>query len=199
MAPFDELQVLWQNQPEAGSAHFDAAAAAGAFRRYGRRQDTINIAKSIALIGVTVYSVESMRHRPLFLFAVTLILFSAVLALITEWRNQRAIASFDFSAPSVAFVRGAIARLQQQRNPFHTREFAILFGAVFIGYNVMVVASYGKWTVPQRAIGHAAAAFLPAMIYVFARGVRAKRWEAECRPLVERLTVLLETLEERAR
>jgi hypothetical protein len=198
MAPFDELQVLWQNQPE-GAARFDAAAAAGAFRNYGRRQDIINIAKSIALAVVTVYSVGSMRHRPLFLFAISLILFSAVLALITEWRNQRAIASFDFSAPSVAFVRGAIARLQQQRNPFHTREFAILFGAVFIGYNLMVVASYWKWTVPQRALGHAAAMFLPASIYVFARWVRAKRWESECRPLLERLTVLLETLEERAR
>ena len=199
MAQFDELQVLWQNQPEAGPAHFDAAAAAGAFRRYGRRQDTINIAKSIALTVVTIYSAASMRHRPLFLFAVSLILFSAVLALIAEWRNQRAIASFDFSAPSVSFVRGAIVRLQKQRNPFHTREFGILFGAVFLGYNLMVVASYGKWTVPQRAVGHAAAIFLPAMIYVFARWVRAKRWEAECRPLVERLTALLETLEERAR
>jgi hypothetical protein len=199
MAPFEELQVLWQSQPEASARHFDAAAAAGAFRRYGRRQDAINIAKSIALVGVTVYSVTSMRHRPMFLFATTLILFSAVLALIAEWRNQRAIASFDFSAPSIAFARGAIARLQKQRNPFHTREFAILFGAVFVGYNVMVVASYGKWTVPQRAVGHAAAIFLPAMIYVFARWVRARRWETECRPLVERLTSLLETLEERAR
>jgi len=199
MAPFDELQVLWQSQPEPGAARFDAAAAAGAFRRYGRRQDAINFVKSIALAGVTVYSVASMRHRPLFLFAVTLILFSAVLALVTEWRNQRAIAAFDFSAPSVAFVRGAIRRLQQQRNPFHTREFAILFGAVFVGYNLMVLASYGKWNVPQRVLGHAIALFMPALIYLFARWVRAKRWDAECRPLVERLTALLETLEERAR
>ena len=198
MAPFDELQVLWQSQPET-AARFDAVAAAGAFRKYGRRQDVINLVKSVALTGVTVYSVASMRHRPMFLFAISLILFSAVLALITEWRNQRAIASFDFSAPSVAFVRNAIARLQKQRNPFHTREFGILFGAVFLGYNLMVVASYGKWTVPQRALGHAAALFLPASIYIFARWVRAKRWEAECRPLVERLTGLLSTLEERPR
>jgi hypothetical protein len=198
MAPFAELQLLRHNQPEA-AARFDAAAAAGAFRNYGRRQDIINIVKSIALAAVTVYSLVSMRHRPLFLFAVSKILFSAVLALITEWRNQRAIASFDFSAPSVAFVRGAIARLQKQRNPFHTREFMLLFGAVFVGYNLMVLASYDRWTVPQRVIGHAAAVFLPSAIYVFARWVRAKRWEADCHPLVERLTVLLETLEERAR
>ena len=199
MAPFDELQALWQSQPARGAQRFDAVAAGGAFRRYGRRQDAINIAKSIALTAVTVNSVVVLRHRPLFLFAVSMILFAAVLALITEWRNQRAIASFDFSAPSVAFVRGAIARLQAQRNPFHTREFAILFGAVFFGYNLMVIASYYKWTVPQRVLGHAVAVVLPATIYVLARWVRARRWESECRPLVERLTRLLETLEERAR
>ena len=33
------------------------------------------------------------------------ILFTAALALLAEWRSQRAIARLDFTAPSIAFVR----------------------------------------------------------------------------------------------
>jgi hypothetical protein len=199
MAPFEELQALWQSQPAQMLARFDAAAAANAFRRYGRRQDIINTAKTVLLAAAIVDALVFSRHRPVVLFAVCLMLLCGFVALVAEWRTQRAIAAFDFSAPSVAFVRAAIARLQAQRNPLHTREYAILFGAVFVGYNAIVISSYGKSTMLERVIGHAMGAILPVMIYVVGRAVRARRWDAECRPLVDRLSALLETLEERAR
>jgi hypothetical protein len=63
----------------------------------------------------------------------------------------------------------------------------------------MVFASYSKWNLTQRLIGHSFAIFLPAAIYAFGRLVRARRWEAECRPLMDRLSLLLHTLEEPAR
>ena len=199
MAPFDELQVLWQSQPVQTPPRFDAAAAANAFRRYGRRQDIINTAKVILLLGAIVDGIVFGRHRPVVLFAISLMLLCGFLALLMEWRNQRAIASFDFSAPSVAFVRAAIARLRAQRNPLHTREYALVFGAVFVGYNAIVISSYGKSTVGERVFGHAIGVTLPVMIYLVGRAVRARRWEVECRPLADRLIALLETLEERAR
>lgn len=197
MAAFEELQSLWQSQDGRAAPRFDAAAAASAFRRYGRRQDIINTVKAVLLSAAMVQVVLVGRHRPLFLFAFSMIVFSGVLALITEWRNQRAIAAFDFSAPSVAFVRGTIARLRQQRNPFHTREFAILFGAIFVGYNLMVLNAYDKWPLSQRIAGHLMGTLFPIVIYGAGRMFRARRWEAECRPLVDRLTLLLATLEER--
>jgi len=199
MAPFDELQVLWQNQPTKTVPRIDPAQFAGEFRRYGRRQDIINTAKAILLTAVVVDAVVFGRHKPIILFAVCLMLFSGVLALIAEWRNQRAIAAFDFSAPSVEFVRSAITRLQQQRNPLHTREYGILFAAVLVGYNLIVLSSYGRSTMTERVVGHTIGLVLPGCIYVLARYIRARRWESECRPLVNRLTVLLETLEERIR
>jgi len=199
MAPFDELQVLWQSQPVKTPPRFDATAAASAFRRYGRRQDIINTAKVILLLAAVVDGIFFGRHRPVVLFAISLMLTCGFLALLAEWRNQRAIAAFDFSAPSVAFVRAAIARLQAQRNPLHSREYAAVFAAVFVGYNAIVISSYGKSTVTERVIGHAMGAILPVLIYVAGRAVRERRWEVECRPLVDRLTALLETLEERAR
>ena len=197
MAPFEELQVLWQSQPTQPPARFDAAAAANAFRRYGRRQDIINTAKAALLVGVIVDAIVFGRNRPVVLFAVSLMIFSGILALITEWREQRAIASFDFSAPSVAFVRAAIARLRAQRNPLQTRTYALLFGAVFVGYNAIVISSYGKSTLGERAIGHALGVILPVMIYLVGKAVRSRRWDAECKPLMDRLCALLETLEER--
>src|SRR5690242_51024 len=184
MAPFDELQVLWQNQQAPATPRFDAPAAAHAFRRYGRRQDIINTAKAVLLAGALIQTVVTCRHRPLLLFVFSVMLFSGVMALVAEWRNQRAIARFNFGAPSIAFVRNTLARLEQQRNPLHSREFAILFAAVFLGYNAIVISSYGKSTMGERILGHAMGVGLPALIYFAARAIRARRWEAECRPLV---------------
>ncbi|MBS1856857.1 MAG: hypothetical protein JST11_15925 [Acidobacteria bacterium] len=195
MAPFDELQLLWQSQ-RTRPAQVDPAALAGEFRRYGRRQDIVNSVKAVLLAGVLVNVVVTMRHRPPILFALLSILAAAVLALISEWRNQRAIGALDLSAPSVEFVRGAIARLQRQRNPFHTREFAVLFAAVCLGYNLMVLDRYDRWPLAERILGHVFSVLLPASIYVVGRLVRAGRWNSECRPLMLRLRSLLETLEE---
>src|SRR5215831_10386616 len=161
MAPFDELQVLWQSQPAPAAPRFDATAIAGEFRRYGRRQDIINGIKAVLLAAAMAQMLIVSRHKPLFLFAFSAILLCGALALLSEWRNQRAIAAFDFSKPSVAFVRETLVRLQRQRNPLHTREFAILFGAIFVGYNLLVINSYGKWTVPQRVLGHSIATVFP--------------------------------------
>jgi hypothetical protein len=195
MAPFDELQTLWQSQP-ARPAQVDPAVLAGEFRRYGRRQDIVNTVKAALLAGVLVNVVVTMRHRPLVLFALLSILAAAVLALAAEWRNQRAIGALDLSAPSVDFVRAAIARLQRQRNPFHTREFAALFAVVCLGYNLMVLDHYERWTLLERVAGHVFSVLLPAAIYAVGRLVRASRWNSECRPLILRLKSLLETLEE---
>lgn len=198
MAPFDELQTLWQSQPAPATPAINPAAIASAFRRYGRRQDIINGAKVVLIAVAFVITINATRNRPASLFASTLILATATLALIAEWRNQRAIARLDFSAPSVDFVRHAIARLQAQRNPFHSREYLILFAACFVGYNLRIVTDWYKMTVGQRVAAHAVASILPVLIYAFGRWLRPKRWNAECGPLVERLTRLRETLEERA-
>src|SRR4051794_35742991 len=107
MAQFDELQTLWQTQSAPPAPPVDPAALAGAFRRYGRKQDTINILKSILVGGAIVQSVVAYRREPLMLGATLVILVCAAIALVAEWRIQRSIAQLNFSAPSVDFVRGA--------------------------------------------------------------------------------------------
>ena len=44
MARFEELQQLWQQQPERGISRRAAAELTHAFRRYGRRNDWIGVA-----------------------------------------------------------------------------------------------------------------------------------------------------------
>ncbi|MDE3168175.1 MAG: hypothetical protein KGN36_20400, partial [Acidobacteriota bacterium] len=156
----------------------------------------INGVKALLLAAVTANIVITMRHRPLIFFALVSILAAAVLALAAEWRNQRAIGALDLTAPSTAFVRAAIARLERQRNPFHTRQFALLFAVVCVGYNAIVLDHYPRWTWPQRALGHGFSLLLPAAIYGVGRMVRAGRWSSECRPLLLRLQALLATIEE---
>jgi len=196
MAPFEELQTLWQSQNAPAMSRFDAAAAANAFRRYGRRQDLINTGKSVLLALAFVQAVVTYGRHPLMTFVTALMVCAGVLALVTEWRTQRAIANFNFAAPSVAFVRSTLTKLQRQRNPLHTREFAILFAAVFLGLHAIVISSYPRTSVNQRILGHAIGFVMPVLIYLAGRALRRRRWESECRPLVDRLQTLLQTLEE---
>jgi hypothetical protein len=196
MAPFDELQALWQSQAAVAARAFDPTALATEFRRFGRRQDIINASKSVLVVFAFVQTVEMFPSRPLAGISLMLILCTATLALIVEWRIQRSIARLNFTAPSLDFVRGSIARLQAQRNPYHTPAYLTMFAAVLIGYNVLTLANWPRLTIERRILSHAVATASPAILYVFGRWVRAKRWNAEYRPLIERLSVLLETLEE---
>ena len=199
MARFDELQTLWQTQPSPAMPAFDPAALAGAFRRFGRRQDVINMAKSALLAVVLVHSAVRLRDRPLVLLSTIGILSFCAVALIAEWRIQRRIARLNFSAASVDFVRVTIAHLKAQRNPYHTPAYLALLGSVFIFYNLMAFAAWPRLTIERRIAFHAFACAFPPLIYAFGRWIRAKRWNSDYRPLVERLSVLLETLEDRER
>src|SRR3954470_23415788 len=123
MAHFDELQTLWQTQPSPATPAFDPAALAGAFRRFGRRQNIINLAKSALVVWAIDRCYIAYHDRPLMALTSGGLLLFAVVALIAEWRIQRSIARLNFTAPSNDFVRAAIVQLQGQRNPFHTPPF----------------------------------------------------------------------------
>src|SRR3954470_22405917 len=150
MAPFEELQSLWQNQPSRTASPEQAAGLSAAFRRYGRRNDLINYAKVLLIASQTIYLVTTLRHRPLVLFGACLAIFGAVLFMAHDWRTQRSIARLNFADPSTAFLRNAIARLNAQRNPFHTRQFYIAMTGFWAGSTLMMVAAWPKLDTTQR-------------------------------------------------
>ncbi len=194
MAPFEELQQLWQGQTQRAVPERDAAALSSDFRRYGRRHDLIYLGKTVVVACQLIFLVVSLRHRPLALFGACIADFSAILFMVSDWRTQRAIARLNFAEPSVEFLRSALARLEAQRNPFRRREFYIAMGGCWIGCNLM----FAKWS--QRSFSGAlpVLAFttaLPFAAYGFGRWVRGKRFERECLPLIDRLERVLRTLE----
>jgi hypothetical protein len=200
MAPFDELQSLWQSQqaPAAVAPEREAVSLAQAFRRYGRRQDAINIGKFVLLALQLFLVVGRLRHDPLQMFGLTLADCSAVYFILSEWRSQRAIARLNFAAPSRDFVRNAIARLTAQRHPFKGRQMFIMMGGFWLGCTAMLVAGLKEMGLTKFLIREAAITVLPFVLVPFGNYLRAKRWNHECRPLVERLTALLEATQERS-
>ena len=183
MAQFDELQTLWQTQPSAATPPFDPAPLSGAFRRFGRRQDIINVAKFAIVIWAVVRCFTAFRDRPLTSVALGGILLSAAVALVAEWRIQRGIARLNFTAPSIDFVRAAVARLHAQRNPYHTRAYLFLFTAIFAAYNLITYAAWQRLTVERRILLHGLASISPIILYAFVADVERRRlWVCEGPP-----------------
>jgi hypothetical protein len=195
MAQFEELQQLWQRQPQSAAPPHDAAALSHDFRRYGRRHDAIYFAKTIVIACLLIFLLSLLRHRPLAAFGASLTVFSGILFMVSDWRSQRAIARLNFAAPSVEFLRSAIARLEAQRNPFRTREFYIAMGGVWVGCNLIIASHWPQETISSLLPGFAAITALPFAGYAFGRWVRRKRFEKQCRPLIRRLEAVLETME----
>ena len=195
MAPFEELQQLWRRQPQSAMPPHDAAALSNAFHRYGRRYDLINLGKVVVIACQLIFLVAQLRHRPLALFGACIADFSAILFLVSDWRTQRAIARLNFAAPSVAFLRSALARLEAQRNPFRTREFYIATGGVWVGSNLTSAAMGPQMKLSRALFALAFSTAAPFAAYALGRRIRGKRFEKECRPLIERLQRVLEIME----
>jgi hypothetical protein len=190
MAQFEELQELWQQQAEEPVSKHDAESLATGLRRFGRRQDFINLGKTALIVIQLVLVVSKLRHDPLRLFGAMLVDCSAIYFLVWEWRRQRAVARLNFAARSVDFLRTAIGRLEALRNPFRGREFYILMGGFWLGGNIMLRG--GNW------IARGLLTALPFAIYYPSVALRAKRWNHEAGPIVARLKELVEAAEERS-
>ena len=194
MANFEELQQIWQQQRGAGFTRLDAASLTGAFRRYGRRNDVINVCKVLVIATQLYFIVTVFRHRPITLFGACLVDFSALFFMLCDWRNQRAIAQLNFASPSTAFVRRAIERLKQQRDPFRTRDFLIALTGFWTG-SLVILAD--RWSRSQHPWLFAFVMLcMPFPGFAFGRWIRRTRFRRECQPLLERLEALLVTMSE---
>ena len=185
MAHFEDLQTLWQQHSVRTLAAPQAAEFTAAFRRYGRRQDLINLTKLLFISVQMALITGALRHRPRMLFGACLAVFCSLLFLFRDWRDQRAVARLNFAEPSTEFLHDAIARLNAQRDPFRKREFYIAIGGAFIGLNMM----FESWG------GHLSTLAMPFLIYRLGRFVRDRRFRREAQPLIDRLSAVLETME----
>ena len=194
MAQFEQLQELWRTQPQPRARAFDPDLTAAGFRRYGRRQDWINLAKLAVVVAVLAWSAY-MTRSPWFRAGMAWIGSGAVLMIALDWRKQRRIAGLDFSSPSLAFVQKAYAGLLAQRSPFQS-QYWIFLVTMLGGINMMFLGDAYAAGRPPRLSIHLAASAMTLAAFGLGLFIRRKRFDAECRPLLHQLASLRASLEE---
>jgi hypothetical protein len=197
MPGFEELQALWQAQPPLAARTAEVDALRRSLREYGRRMNRVYIVKAAAIAAIAgTVLVFGHLSQPL-LAVLTAVIAVAVTMLALDWRNQRSIARVDFTTVSVTFVRGTIRRLREQRETF-LRSYWLIFSVVALFENVCVASLSYQWTWPVRVACHLLATALPLGALELGRYVRIRRFERECRPILDRLTAIEQSLREEA-
>jgi hypothetical protein len=189
MAQFEKLQELWQQQGGSAVPAADAARLARSMSAYGRRQKWVNIGKTAIVSAVLAWTIGQTPLSPRAIAGFSLVAIAAAALIVREFRSQRALTKLDFGAPSLGFVRETIARLNDQRDSCR-RYYWPFMGSIVIGMNLMLTGTHRWWL---RAI----ASGLPFLAFELGLWVRRKRFDLECRPLLDQLSAMRSALEER--
>ena len=189
MAQFEKFQELWQQQHGPPVSAAETARLARSMLSYRRRQNWINGAKTAIIAAVLAGTISRTPLTPGAIAGFSLIALAAAALLVREFRSQRALARLDFGAPSLGFVRETIARLNDQRDAFR-RYYWPLMGSMVIGLNLILTGANRLWL---RVL----ASGLPFLAFEFGMWVRRRRFELECRPLLDQLSAMRSALEER--
>lgn len=194
MAPFEELQELWQKQPEPAPLAFDARGLTEQLRRFGRNQTCINLFKVAMLVWVFYRLLTHTHFAPLEVTGTALLFIGLVVYLVLDWRNQIGLSRLEFSAPSAEFVHKAHQRLCHQLNPM-CRVLWLEVVCIAGGLN-LILLSRPPASLAMRIGNHLGVTALPFAAYVFGEKIRAFRFKRECGAVMERLETLLHSLEE---
>ena len=194
MAPFEELQQLWQNQRQPEARVPDGIALTRELKRYGRKRNLINIVKAVLVAIQISWIVARLRGSPLALGGAVWIGAAEIVFIVLDWRRQWAVAHLNFPEPSLGFVDHALARLREDARLFR-RQFAILVISVVAGINLIDLGTV-QGSVSRRIAGHLAGTAVALAAWRLGRWLREKRVEAERRPLIAQLTAMERSLKE---
>jgi hypothetical protein len=199
MVGFEELQQLWQNQPQrqAPAVVAESRGMAAALRRFRRRQYVINGIKLVGIVCVNWYLLSQLGISVLTVLGQGLFLAGMSIAIVTDWRIQSAIARLDFARPSVGFVDATLERLRDPNAPFR-RTGWLAIALVAASINLMLMGRSATGTLPSRIASHTALTLFLFAGFAFGLKVRAKRYARDYKPLVERLAAMKAALQEHA-
>jgi hypothetical protein len=189
MDQLEQLQQLWQRQTAPGVPAADAERLTRSLRAYGRRQYIVNIVKAIIVAALLTWALRHTKPSVQVIAGYGLVGIAAAAVLVSEWRSRRALARLEFGTPSLGFVRSTIERLHGQRDPCR-RYYWPFLGSLVIAMNLVIEDTHRLWV---RAL----ASGLPFAAFELGKWVRRKRFELECRPLIDQLSALRSALEER--
>ena len=195
MVEFDELRQLWQKQPQPDSAAaLDGRAMSEVLRRFHRRQTAINCVRASLVIFMVIFMPIREHMAPTGVAGVALLFVGLAIYLVEDWRNQIGIARLDFTKSSEGFVESSLQRLRDMRYPFR-RTFWILIVSLVCGMNLITWAHHS--TVFKTVLMHSNATAFPFLAYWLGAKIRAKRFDLECRPIMEKLLSMQRAVEER--
>lgn len=198
MVRFEELQQLWQNQPQSQPpVETESRGMAGALRRFRRRQYVINAIKLVIIAWMTWFVLSRTGVSVLTVLGLGFGLAGMMNAMAADWQIQSAIARLDFTRPSAGFIEATLERLRDPNAQFRRTGWlgvALLAG----GINLMLAGSSVTEPLTSRILSHTTATLLPFAAFAFGLKLRAKRYAIEYKPLVERLAAIKAALEEHA-
>lgn len=194
MAPFEEIQQLWRNQPQSFAVTVDVRGTVNAFRRFGRRQNIINTLKAGLIVFQTWYCLHKLGISALTVCGQALFVAGIANILLADWRNQMGIARLDFTIPPAGFIEKALARMDHPNAGYRQRLWLTL-PLVCTGMNLLGLSRSGS-PLPDRLVVHMG--MTAALLVTFAAGLKlhAKRCEMEYRPIKERLIAMKMAIEE---
>jgi hypothetical protein len=184
METFEELQALWQNQTT--PSRISVEDLMRHVRSHSRKHVTIFAVKSTAVAMLTVVMLAVVRGSPAVLAGVLLVAAGAAVTLAVDWMAHVTLARLEFTAPAAGFVSTALQRLRRLARPRPVQYAAVLAGLIG-GLNVMEAALLHGVPWEWRLAAHL---FLSTLAMVAGWGglrVRARRFERETRPLIDRL------------
>ena len=188
MARLEELQQLWQSQPQPPAAAVDSRGMRLALGGFARRQNLIHSVKAVLLVWLVWLPLAWVGLSALTVAGAAILLGGALAVLITDWRSQLGIARLDFTKPSAGFVDSVLERLREPNAHFR-RLLWLHMIPICAGLNLMLAA--------HSIAAHATATLGPFAGYAIGMKLRSKRYAAEYRPIVERLKAMKMALEER--
>ena len=188
MAPFEELQELWQNQRQPAARALDGGALTRELKRYGRKRKLINIVKAVLVAAQISWMITRTHWSPLALGGAVWIAAAEIVFLILDWRRQMAIACMNFLEPSLGFVDHAVARLREDGRLFRKQCAVLVFSAAG-GINLIYLGIL-HGSVTHRVAEHLAGTALVLVAWRVGAWLRDKRVEAERRPLIAQLTAM---------
>ncbi len=197
MVEFDELRELWQNQSQPDSAlALDGRAMSEVLRRFHRRQTVINCVRASSLLFMVIWAPLKAHMAAPAMAGIALLAIGMTIYLVQDWRNQIGIARLDFTKPSAGFVESSIQRLNDMRYPFR-RTFWVFIVSAVVGFNLLYWTPAHHATLYKAILMHANATAFPFVAYWLGVKIRARRFDLECRPIMEKLLSMKQALQER--
>ena len=201
MTRFEELQQLWQSQPqpEPPVVAAESRGMAATLRRFRRRQYVFNGFKLMVVVWLGWFLLSRLGISVLSVMGVGLLLAGMINPMVSDWRSQSAIARLDFTRPSVGFLEATLERLRDPNDPNAPFHKAGWMGIAMIatGANLMFAGPWAPETLRLRIAYHTVITVVPFAAFTFGLKVRAKRYAMEYKPMVERLAAMKAALEDR--